>query len=97
MSWLMIIALIGLVIGNFCVVWKLWGILRAFDDVIIKTLTDTTVMDKNKIFIDVLSKFGENDRKRKDKEFSSMREILKIMELDVKNLRNTIELLRKDR
>lgn len=87
------------ILGAFNVysMWKLLGIFKAFDDVILKTLTDTTMIERHKVFVDALTKFGENDRKRKDKEFADMKAVAKNIETDLKTVRNIIDSLRKDR
>lgn len=80
---------------NIYSVWKLLGIFKAFDEVIIKTLTDTTMIERHKMFVDALTKFGDNDRKRKDKEFSDMKLLTKTLETDLRTVKNLIDGLKK--
>lgn len=97
MSWLVIWVMAMLAVINVAALWKLWGIFKAFDDVILKTLTDTNMIEKHKLLVDTLTKFGENDRKRKDKEFSDLRATLKALELELRSAKTLIDSLRKDR
>ena len=95
--WIGVSLLSVVAVFNIYSVWKLLGIFKAFDDVILKTLTDTTMIERHRMFVEVLTKFGENDRKRKDKEFADMRAISKNMATELRTMRNLIDSLRKDR
>jgi hypothetical protein len=77
--------------------WKLNGIYQAFDGVILKTLTDTTMIEKHKLFIDVMAKFSDLDRARKDKEYSELKTVIKSLDTELRSLKNTADSLRKDR
>ena len=96
--------LIGLAVLNASLVafmvyamWKLNGIFSAFDKIILKTLTDTTMIEKHKLFVDVLSKFSEADRSRKDKEYSELKALSRTLETTVKMSKSMTDNLRKDR
>ena len=78
-------------------IWKLQGIFSAFDKVILKTLTDTTMIDKHNLLIHTLSKYSETSRNRIDKEYSELRSITKALESDVRALKSVYETVRKDR
>ena len=90
-----LIGIVFLCVVNFSIMWRLGLIFRAFDDVILKTLMDTTMIERHKAFIDALTKFGENDRKRKDKEFSEMRSLTRNLETDLKTVRNILDNARR--
>lgn len=93
-----LLVVLCLVLGmNIFIYIKMMNIFSAFDNVIIKTLTNTSMIEKNKLFVDALTKFSENDRNRKDKEYSELKSIAKAMDVDLKSCRVLIDSLRKEK
>lgn len=96
MSYVLMGLLVVVVVCLFVAAWKLKQIFDAFDNIILKRLTDTTMIEKHKLFVEALTKFSENDRLRKDKEFSEMRSMIKNLETDLRNARDLVDKLRKE-
>lgn len=84
----------GLIYAGMCV-YRIRAIFSTFDDLIIKTLKDTAIIDKGKILVDGLVKFSDNDKKRKDKELIEMKAIIKSLTQEVRNLRNAVDHLKR--
>jgi hypothetical protein len=78
-------------------VWRLTLTVTALDKVIFARLMDTSVVDKHNLLVHALTKFSDNDRARKDKEYMELKALHKSLEAELRNAKSVIEHLRKDR